>query len=611
MDVHHVARPLAHLARRYLPPHRPALAALAIIGLASAALATLLPVLMAPILDLALGRPLAPRAPGESISLANLSATSLAWLGATRPTDPRTLLVVLALAYAVVGLLRGAVDYVGGLLALRVRLHMEGALRRDVFGHLVGLSLGFFGRQRGGELLARLDEDTEAATEGLDTIVVTLLTAPLLIAVYGTLLVRTSPALVAVALAGAALHYAVTRGVHRRLEQAATAYFATVADVVARLHDTLVCVRVVQSLGTEAAETARMGRLLDREVGAHLARSAWKHLEEPARSLVNHAGEVAVLLVATWELMAGRLAVPTFVLFLWVGRAVSTQVGRLGTVWTRAQTTRAAGARLARLLAERGALPDGDQPVDGLVDRVALRSVSFDYGAGRVLDGVSLDLRKGEVVALVGPSGGGKSTLADLVLRLHDPAAGTVELDGRDVRRLRLADYRRLFGVVPQDALLFHASVRDNIVYGRAGLGEADVVRAARIANAHDFVTALPQGYDTVVGDRGLRLSGGERQRLAIARAVVTMPPILVLDEATSALDRESERLVQDAIARVLRGATALVIAHRLATVRRADRIVVVEDGRITAEGDHAALLANPTYARLWELELAGASVHA
>jgi ABC-type multidrug transport system fused ATPase/permease subunit len=457
-------------------------------------------------------------------------------------------------------------------------------------------------------LLARLDEDAQAATEGLDAIAVTLLTAPLLIVVYGVLLVRTSPALVAAALGAVVLHYGVTRGIRRPLRRSATAYFTAVADVATRLHDTLLCVRVVKSLGAEAAEMARIARLQALEVRAHLVRSAWKHAEEPARALVNHLGEIAVLLVAAWELMAGRLTAPAFVLFLWVGRAVTAQVGRLGAGWTRAQATLAAGSRIGTLLAERPMLADGDQPTEGFRDRIALRGVSFDYGGGQVLDRVDLEIRKGETVALVGPSGGGKSTLTDLLLRLRDPDEGVVTLDGCDVRRLRLADYRRLFGVVPQDALLFHASVWDNIVYGRVGLTEADVVRAARVSRAHEFICGLPAGYQTLIGDRGIRLSGGQRQRISIARAIVTRPPVLVLDEATSALDRESERLVHEAITRAIDDATAVVVAHRLATVRRADRVVVVERGRITAEGRHDALVATcPTYARLWRLEVAEA----
>ena len=594
---------LALLGVRYLVPHRRTLTALVAAGLVTAGLAALLPALMAPMLDLALGRQATPPGGGGRLSLANLGAASLAWLGIDRVADPRPILLALAGAYAGVGALRGVGEYVSSLLALRIRMAAAGALQTDLFGHLLGLSLGFFGRERGGELLARLDEDTRGATEGLDAIAVTLLTAPLLIAVYGVLLMSTSPTLVAAGLAAAVLHGTVTRAVSRPLRRAATLYFAAVADTVARLHETLVCVRVVKSFGAEHAETGRVGGLLAREVRAHLVRSAWKHLEEPARALVNHLVEIAVLLLAAWELMAGRLAAPTFVLFLWVGRALTTQLGRLGAAWTRAHATLAAGARIATLLAERPALTDGDEAVDGFRDRIELRGVEFDYGVGRVLHGVDLEIRKGEMVALVGPSGAGKSTLADLVLRLHDPTAGTVTIDGRPVQSLRLGDYRRLFGVVPQETLLFHASVRDNIVYGRPGLTESDVRRAARIANADDFISGLPEGYDTIVGDRGVRLSGGQRQRIAIARAVVTAPPVLVLDEATSALDHESERLVQDAIERVINGTTSLVIAHRLSTVRRAHRIVVVAEGRIVGSGTHEELLAGcPVYARLCRL---------
>jgi ABC-type multidrug transport system fused ATPase/permease subunit len=221
---------------------------------------------------------------------------------------------------------------------------------------------------------------------------------------------------------------------------------------------------------------------------------------------------------------------------------------------------------------------------------------------------VSLEIVKGEVVALVGPSGVGKSTLADLVLRLYDPVTGAITIDGRDLHTLRQESYRRLFGVVSQEALLFNATIRENIAYGREGISDAEIVRAARIANAHDFVTEFPQSYDTVVGDRGTRLSGGQRQRIAIARAVAGNPPILILDEATSSLDSESERLVQQAIDRVIQGATSIVIAHRLSTVLHADKIVVLERGGIEAVGRHAELLAaNETYGRLYRLQFAEA----
>jgi len=219
---------------------------------------------------------------------------------------------------------------------------------------------------------------------------------------------------------------------------------------------------------------------------------------------------------------------------------------------------------------------------------------------------VSFEIDKGEVVAFVGPSGAGKSTLADLVLRLYDPLEGSISIDGRDLRTLRQAAYRHLFGVVSQEALLFNATIRENIAYGRDEVSEEAIVRAARIANAHDFIAALPAGYGTVVGDRGTRLSGGQRQRVAIARAIVANPPILILDEATSSLDSESERLVHRAIDRVIQGTTSIVIAHRLSTVMRADKIVVVNRGAVEAIGRHAELLTtNETYARLYRLQFA------
>jgi subfamily B ATP-binding cassette protein MsbA len=241
-----------------------------------------------------------------------------------------------------------------------------------------------------------------------------------------------------------------------------------------------------------------------------------------------------------------------------------------------------------------------------LREAIVVRDVSFDYGGEPVLNGVSFEVRKGEIVALVGPSGVGKSTLADLILRLYDPVSGSITIDGHDLRELRQDSYRPLFGVVPQEPLLFNATIRDNIAYGRDGLSEADIVRAAQIANAHEFIAEFADGYDTMVGDRGIRLSGGQRQRVAIARAVVGHPPILVLDEATSSLDSESERLVQQAIDRVIQGTTAIVIAHRLSTVLHADKIVVLNRRRVEAVGRHVELLTtSETYGHLYRRQFA------
>ncbi|HEU5263965.1 MAG TPA: ABC transporter ATP-binding protein, partial [Gaiellaceae bacterium] len=372
--------------------------------------------------------------------------------------------------------------------------------------------------------------------------------------------------------------------------------------------ESILSIRVVKSFGAEAFELERLRRAIRAVVGVNVKFGAYKHAEEPTRSFVNYLAEATLLALAAYELLAGRLAAPAFFLFLYVGRAIMTQVALLGSAYTSMQSTLAASSRIDELFALQPAVRDGTETPGEFTDRIALRDVSFDYGGERVLSGVSFDIKKGEVVALVGPSGSGKSTLADLLLRLYDPVQGAITIDGRDLRTLRQASYRSLFGVVSQEALLFNATIRENIAYGRSEISDGDIARAARIANAHDFIADLPDGYETIVGDRGVRLSGGQRQRVAIARAIVGNPQILILDEATSSLDSESERLVQRAIDGVIRGMTSVVIAHRLSTVMRADKIVVVNGGTVEAVGRHAELLAtNETYGRLYRLQFAEA----
>jgi subfamily B ATP-binding cassette protein MsbA len=474
----------------------------------------------------------------------------------------------------------------------------------DLFRHLLGLSMGFFTKQRTGELVSRLATDTHAASQGLETIVGTALSAPILIAFYGFLMVRTSPRMVLAALVAVALHWMVTRVIRGPIRRLATDQFSLLAKVSSHFHEAILSVRVVKSFGAEAFEIGRLGELLRRTRRLNLKFGVYKHVEEPARAVLNHLVEAAILLVAVWELLAGRLPIPTFFLFLYVGRAVMVQIGLLGGAYTQLQGILAAAGRISELLSVRPAVEDGAEPIGEFGDRIALHDVSFDYGGEPVLERVSFEIRKGEVVALVGPSGGGKSTLADLILRLYDPVGGTITIDGRDLRTLRQVDYRRLFGVVSQEALLFNTTIRENIAYGRENVTDDDAIRAARIANAHEFIAELPEGYGTVVGDRGIRLSGGQRQRIAIARAIVAHPLILVLDEATSALDSESERLVQEAIDRVIQGMTTIVIAHRLSTVLHADKIVVVGGVGVEAIGRHADLLGrSETYARLYRMQ--------
>jgi subfamily B ATP-binding cassette protein MsbA len=595
------------MLRRHVAPNWPAVALLLASGLVVTLLGALLPVLMAPILDLALGRSVAAsstRIGLGTISLQNLGAAFFQWLGIETVARPFAAILVLCALYVAIGFLKACIEFANFLLAQWIRIRATTGIQRDLFKHLMGLSMSFFNRQRTGELVSRLESDTRSASSGLEMVVSSAVTAPLLIVFYSYLLVRTSPLLVVAAVGAAALHWGVTHAIRRSIRRLATAQFSVFAELASRFQETFLSIRIIKSFGAEAFEQARLAGVLERVRSVHFRFGFYKHADEPARSAVNYVVEASVLALAAWELMAGRLAVPTFFLFLYVGRAVMVQLGVLAGTYTQLQPILAAADRVADLFAVAPAVQDGPEEIDGFEDRISVRDVSFDYGGERVLEHVTFDVTRGELVAIVGPSGAGKSTLADLLLRFYDPVAGAITIDGHDLRGLRQESYRRLFGVVSQEALLFNATIRENIAYGREGVADAEIERAARIANADGYIRELPEGYATIVGDRGIRLSAGQRQRVAIARAILRKPAILVLDEATSALDSESERLVQQAIDRVIRDATSIVIAHRLSTVLHADRIVVLNDKRIEAVGRHAELLErSETYAKLYRLQ--------
>ena len=599
-------RCLGWVVGTYIRPHWRGVAVLLLASAAGTGLSALLPVLMAPILDLALGTSSQAGAPVAlpELSLKNLGAAFFQWVGIGTVDDRFRAIVILSAAYVVVGVLKAWIDFGHYLLALGVRVRAASVMQIDLFRHLLSLPMTFFTRHRTGELISRVEADTRAATGGLETLVGTLVTAPVLILIYGYLLVRTSPGLVAAAAGAAILHYSVNRLVRGPIRRLSTGQFVVFADLMARLQEAILSIRVVKSFAAEPFEVARVARTVAGVVRVNVRYGVYKHVEEPARSVVNYVVEGTILVLAAAELVAGRLGPPAFFLFLYVGRAVMAQFVLLGGASTQLQAVLAAATRVRELMDRVPEISDGTHVVEGFDDRISLDGVSFDYGGLPVLHDVSLEIRKGQVIALVGPSGSGKSTMVDLVLRLYDPVQGRITIDGRDLRELRQVSYRRMFGVVSQEALLFNATVRENIAYGRDDLSMAEIERAARIANAHDFIVELEHGYDTVVGDRGIRLSGGQRQRIAIARAIVGRPQILVLDEATSSLDSESEQLVQQAMQRAIQGTTSIVIAHRLSTVLHADKIVVLNRGRIEGVGRHHELLGvSETYTRLYRLQ--------
>ncbi|HET6603058.1 MAG TPA: ABC transporter transmembrane domain-containing protein [Xanthomonadaceae bacterium] len=506
----------------------------------------------------------------------------------------------------VLGLATAARFYFVSLLGERV----VADLRRRVYGHLMRLDLSFFERTRSGELISRLSADSELLRNVIGSSVSVALRSVVTLLGSAVGLALTSPRLAALAAIGIPLTVLPIAIFGRRVRRLSRDSQDRVADATARAGETLNAMHTVQSYARESWEAGRFGAAIERALGAARRRIRFQALLTAAVIVLVFGAITTVLWTGAHDVIAGRLdggLLAQFVLYALLGAG---SVGALAEVWTEVQRAAGGMARIGDLLAERPSIVPPAQPealpapVQGAI---AFRGVRFHYPSrpdAPALEDFDLQVRPGETVALVGPSGAGKSTVFQLLLRFYDPDAGTIEVDRLDLRRLDPGELRRHIALVPQDPVIFGADARDNVRYGRLDADDAQVQAAARMAEADEFLQALPEGYGTYLGERGVRLSGGQRQRLAIARAVLKDAPILLLDEATSALDAQSERAIQQALDRLMRGRTTLVIAHRLATVQRADRIVVLERGRVVAEGRHDELVAeNGLYAELARLQ--------
>jgi ATP-binding cassette subfamily B protein len=487
-------------------------------------------------------------------------------------------------------------------------------LRRSLYDHLLALDPAWFDRARTGDVMSRLSSDVtllqtlvgSAVSQGLRTAI--LLTGAL------ALLVLTSAKLALIVVVVAPLVVAPLIVFGRREKKLSKAAQERIADLGATAEETLNAIRTVQAFTREDAERARYARETEASVAAALRRIASRAALICIVILLGMGAVTLALWVGGRDVIAGRMTGGELSAFVFYAVLVATSAAGLSELWGDIQRAAGAAERIAELLAVRPsiaapasprALPE---PAEGRLDFEAVR-FTYPGRALPALDGVAFTVRAGETVALVGPSGAGKTTIFQLLLRFHDPGSGTIRLDGvalpeADPRRLRAR-----LAIVPQDPVIFSADAWTNIGYGRPGASEAEIREAAIAASAAGFLDALPQGFGTHLGAKGVQLSGGQRQRIAIARAILRDPAVLLLDEATSALDAESEAAVQAALARLSAGRTTLVIAHRLATVRRADRILVLEGGRIVAEGTHEALSrAGGLYARLAALQFAEAA---
>ena len=525
--------------------------------------------------------------------------------GASGPQEAVQALILLILA--VFGI-KNLFDFLKTYLAARVEQGVTRDMRDEVHDHLLELDLVFFGRTRIGQIVSRLTHDVELVRTLFTREFMRTITAVFEVAAVVALMVSVSSSLTLLSIAVLPGMVVIWGPMLRKLRRGDGRVLDLAGDVNARIQETFSGIRLVKASAAEEYERGRFHGLTARYFRTFLRTERVRALAAPVTEMVAALGTIVILWYGTrLVLVEGVLTGPAFMGFVALSTKLYRPIKYLSKLPAMIQPAVVGGRRIFEFLDAPAGIRDAPDalPFPGVEHEITFDRVGFGYREGRpVLEDVSLVVERGSMVAVVGPSGAGKSTLVDLLSRFFEVTAGRILIDGTDIRRFKLRSLREKMGIVSQETVLFHDSVRANIAYGLPGATEREVERAARAARAHGFIEALPDGYETVVGERGTELSGGQRQRLAIARAILRDPPILIFDEATSSLDTESERWVQRALDRLSEGRTVFVIAHRLSTVRRANSILVLDRGRIVEAGNHDRLMrAGGPYRRLYEMQ--------
>ncbi|MHB1425323.1 MAG: cyanophycin metabolism-associated ABC transporter [Gemmataceae bacterium] len=516
-----------------------------------------------------------------------------------------------------------AVKYLGGLAAAAIlawaldwaKLYVlawvseriSADLRAKTYAHLQRLSLEFFGGKRTGDLLSRISNDTERLCNFLSINLIDFGSDLLMIVVTSAILLSIDPLLAVAALCPFPLIVWMVARVRGRLLRGYRQAGAAWGAMTSVLADTIPGIRVVKAFAQEGREIERFDSSNERVFhAANRLNKVWSRFG-PTVTLMTTYGSLIVWAFGIWQIFHDRISLGVLTAFAAYSLRFYTRIESMIRMASAVQRASASAQRIFEILDKQSNVPEPARPVQPgrLQGRIELRGVRFKYGAREVLHGLDLTVEPGEMIGLVGPSGAGKSTLINLICRFYDVSSGAILVDGTDVRSFPVEEYRRNIGIVLQEPFLFYGTIAENIAYGRPNARREDIVAAARAARAHEFILRLPCGYDSLVGERGQSLSGGERQRISIARALLIDPRILILDEATSSVDTETEREIQAALENLVRGRTTIAIAHRLSTLRRADRLVVVENGHIAEIGRHDELLdARGSYARLHQAQM-------
>ena len=486
--------------------------------------------------------------------------------------------------------------YLASIILAKVRANVITKLRNHIYDQLTSLHIGYFSNQRKGDLMARVTNDIQQIENTVVSSLKVLLRDPLMIIGNFIVLFLISPTLTLYTLVLLPIAGGVIAEITKRLKKKSIQGQESLGLITNIIEETLTGVRLIKAFTAKALMQKKFGNEVSHYGKISVSISKKSELAGPVSEFLGLVTTSGILLIGGNMIFnsSDALTAAEFITFLALFGRILQPAKNFSKAFSGIQRGLASGERVFEVIDENPTIKDSENPFElkQFEDKISLKDIRFSYEEKPVLKGINLDIKKGESIALVGPSGGGKSTLADLIPRFHDVEQGDILIDGESIKNISLDSLRKQMGIVTQESILFHDTIANNISFGIENPNEEAIIHAAKIANAHEFILNSENGYQTIIGDQGMKLSGGQRQRLSIARAIMKNPPILILDEATSALDTESEKLVQEALFKLMENRTSIVIAHRLSTIQHADKILVIKDGHIEEQGNHAELLA-------------------
>lgn len=522
----------------------------------------------------------------------------------SNPTDPTVTLINLAVLIIALFLIKNLFKYWLSVVAVTLEESVVKSIRDKVFGNMISLSVDFFVKQKEGSLISIITNDINTVNGTTIGSISSILRESIQVILFFFLLITISPSLTFIAFSTSIVSLFILRFAQRFLRRYAARMQLAMADYTTALQETISGIRVVKAYTAERNAFKRFAEQTSKYV-----RSSIKH--QKIITIIPAINEIfaiialsVVLFVGGSQVIAGSMQAGDLMLFLFSLFAVMAPITAIVNSISQFQRGIVAGERVFKIIDQKTTVDEGTQEISNFDDSIEFKNVNFSYIDTQVIDDVSIKIEKSQKIAFVGASGSGKSTMLDLLVRFYDPVSGEILIDNKNIRNFRISSYRSLFGVVSQETMLFNDTIANNIRYGMESATDSDIIEAAKTANAYNFIMSMQNGFDTYIGDRGVMLSGGERQRISIARALIRNPKILVFDEATSSLDSESEKIVQEAIYKSLESHTAIIVAHRLATIIDCDEIFVFDKGRIAEHGSHYQLLnIDGVYKKLYDIQ--------